>query len=591
MVLCALLPPAANAQVSCDASLVSGVSLNPASGSRVVAGQTVTINYVKAGITAGSCFVTNGDSWLAYPDGVTVIQTESNYVLPIAPFQFQCTGTAGGGGAPCLAFPNTYVVNTNDVARTLQLGSPTVVPRRYAANGNNPWIFLGTPNQLHFWAATEGDACHDAAFTSPCGLAYGDCLAFLTVVHPGLTVSIEGDTNCFTYGAPISFHGSVCNSGDVPLVNITLTDTPAVPVTFAATTSSGRPFNPATGLTNGECVSFIGSYSPPNTGGASLCGPFTNTVLASGQANTVFQQPVYYATNSATCLVCSNPGIAVTKACPPVPVQPGGTLSFTGTVTNTGDIPLTSVLVFDDQPSPGTLVFGPAALAPGEGAVFSGSYAVPTNSPGPYIDTLTATGVGLCGSAVFNTFTAACPAQSVSPYTPPPSAVSISPQTNGGNVNVTVSVDLPDACHSVSDWGQPIMVGTNVYVDAQFWVTNTICAQVVTTISTNYSLGTLAPGDYTFSFQVWGNRVKSQEFSVPEPSPPLPVTITNVTVFDSYLQFSFPTQSNYTYTVQFTDLVVPAEWQVLTNFLGDGTTATVSTVITNGQQSFRVWIQ
>ncbi len=194
------------------------------------------------------------------------------------------------------------MVNTNDIGKTLQLGSPTVIPRKYAQNGY-PSVYPGTPKQIHFFAASEGDSYNDSSFTLYAGLAYDEGKAFLTVVYPGLTVTEVCDTNFFLYGSPITFHGSICNTGDVPVINITLTDTPTATISFAATTSSGRPFTPATGLTNGECVDFIGSYSPPNTGGTSLWEPFTDTLVASGQAYTVFQQPVYYATNSATCFV------------------------------------------------------------------------------------------------------------------------------------------------------------------------------------------------------------------------------------------------------------------------------------------------
>ncbi len=286
-----------SAQIECTPSLACGISLNPASGSQVVAGQTITINYVSVHITTGSCYVTNGNTWMAYPDGTSVQQTELNYVLPSAPLGYQCIGTAGGGGAPCLAFTTSYLVNPADVGKTLQLGSPTVMPRTYAKNGNTPLTLPGIPKQIHFFAASEADGYNDEQFTSPSGLSYGEGQAFLTVVHGSLTITVMQDTNCYTYGSPISFHGSVCNTGSVTLANITVTDSPPAIITFAATTSSGRTFDHT--LTNNECVNYIGSYQPTNN----LCGPITNTVIASGVAATVYLQPVYYATNSATCTV------------------------------------------------------------------------------------------------------------------------------------------------------------------------------------------------------------------------------------------------------------------------------------------------
>src|ERR1051325_3361442 len=113
---------------------------------------------------------------------------------------------------------------------------------------------------------------------------------------------------------------------------------------FAATTSSGRPFDGT--LTNGECVNYSGSYTPSGTGAAS-CGPFTDTVVATGAAENTFLSPIVSATNSATCNICNNPCIGVTKNCSPATNSPGATVTFSGIVTNCGNVPLTNVTIFD----------------------------------------------------------------------------------------------------------------------------------------------------------------------------------------------------------------------------------------------------
>jgi uncharacterized repeat protein (TIGR01451 family) len=101
--------------------------------------------------------------------------------------------------------------------------------------------------------------------------------------------------------------------------------------------------------------------------------------------------------------------IVVTKQCPPHPVPPGGTLIFTGAVTNAGNVTLTDVLVVNDQPAPNTLVYGPATLAPGAGAEFSASYRVPPCSCGPFVDTLTGSGTSIYGGVVTSFATTTCP--------------------------------------------------------------------------------------------------------------------------------------------------------------------------------------
>ena len=112
-------------------------------------------------------------------------------------------------------------------------------------------------------------------------------------------------------------------------------------------------------------------------------------------------------------LACSNcTVIALTKSCPSNAVPPGGTLAFSGTVSNAGIITLTNVVVLNDQPAPGTVVFGPGTLTPGASANFAGSYRVAPCFCGPFSDTLVATGTSLEGIVYSNSVTASCPGAS-----------------------------------------------------------------------------------------------------------------------------------------------------------------------------------
>jgi hypothetical protein len=154
-----------------------------------------------------------------------------------------------------------------------------------------------------------------------------------------------------------------------------------------------------------------------------------------------------------------------------------------------------------------------------------------------------------------------CGAQPPSPYIPPPFTVTIGPQTNGGSVSVTVSVDLPDTCHYVGSWGQPVLDGNSVYVDAQFWLSYSYCFPVITTVSTNYSFGTLPAGNYTFSFRAWGTLIKTQAFSVPEPGPPR-LNILRLT--NSQVRISWPTNAT-NYSLQRAGVLPPQEWITVTN--------------------------
>jgi len=77
-------------------------------------------------------------------------------------------------------------------------------------------------------------------------------------------------------------------------------------------------------------------------------------------------------TTSTTCTVDSTPDISITETCPPGPVLVGDILTFTGVVSNTGDITLTNVLVFSSHTN--TPILGPIILTPGASAPFSGHY-------------------------------------------------------------------------------------------------------------------------------------------------------------------------------------------------------------------------
>src|SRR5262249_17363994 len=122
-----------------------------------------------------------------------------------------------------------------------------------------------------------------------------------------------------------------------------VTDDPAATITLASTTSSGRTYDGT--LTNGESITYTGSYQPAGSG-AALCGPFPDTITVVAADKTGFS-----ITNSANaqCLVCNNPCIEVTKVCGPAVIDLGVTNGYvvSGSVSNCGNVPLTNVVVFD----------------------------------------------------------------------------------------------------------------------------------------------------------------------------------------------------------------------------------------------------
>jgi len=191
----------------------------------------------------------------------------------------------------------------------------------------------------------------------------------------------------------ITFSGSVTNCGNDTLVNVTVTN-------FV----NGGEFQVTfiTNLLSGQSATFNGSWVP-----LIPCSPSTATFQAEGTDQYTASPRTMTATASTTCSDILTPGIVVTKACPIIPAAPGQLLTYSGSVSNAGNVTLTGIVVVDSQPAPNTPVFTLTSLAPGVITNFTGSYLAPAScSVG---DTLTATATSTCGVAVTNQANANCP--------------------------------------------------------------------------------------------------------------------------------------------------------------------------------------
>ena len=117
---------------------------------------------------------------------------------------------------------------------------------------------------------------------------------------------------------------------------------------------------------------------------------------------------------------------------------------------------------------------------------------------------------------------------------------------------------------------------------------------VVTTPPYTLTVSNLVGGVYTLSAIATDNMnatgTNSINISVTNaPAPPSPVQIVNPSFQSGAFDFSFLTQTGYTYTVQFTTELDPINWLDLTNFPGDGSLAQVSdTTATNLSRWYRV---
>ena len=201
---------------------------------------------------------------------------------------------------------------------------------------------------------------------------------------PVLNITQTCPANPPAPGATLTYTGTVSNGGNITLNNIVVLNN----------LSGGTPVFRAASLAPGATAVFTGSYVTPtncsvtsiSTASAlSSCGvPVTNTVVS-------------------TCPISTTPALRVTQVCQSVPTVPGATLTFTGLVVNTGNIPLNNVVVVNDQSG---VIFNAQTLAPGASGTFSGSFLTPTNCS--ITSTSLATGTSSCGIVASNSVTTTC---------------------------------------------------------------------------------------------------------------------------------------------------------------------------------------
>jgi uncharacterized repeat protein (TIGR01451 family) len=303
------------------------------------------------------------------------------------------SGTVSNAGNITLV--EVTVVNTQPSAGSPAFGPITLAPGEsvsYSASYIVPTDFCGTDTVT----ARGLDACSFApvvnSVTTTCPI----------MTTPRILVTKNCPSPPTPRGGVFTFTGTVSNPGDVTLTNVVVVNNYQVDCYLR---TNGPVIGPIT-LAPGAFVNFSGSYTAPLS-----CCQVVDTLTASGQDRCAGTRVA--ATATALCPLLSTPRITVTRVCPQTPVPVGGVFTYSGLVSNAGDVVLTNVTVVSSQPNANTSVLGPLELAPGETKVFSGSYTVTANSD-PATDTVTARGIDTCQGRTV-TATANC----VGPVTAP----------------------------------------------------------------------------------------------------------------------------------------------------------------------------
>ena len=383
------------------------------------------------------------------------------------------------------------------------------------------------------------------------GVTVNDSYTSTCVVQtqPSIVVTKVCPTGLLRPGDLLTYSGSVSNSGDITLVNVSLTDSQA---------PNNPPLPAPIDLAPGQSVSYSGSYViPPD-----FCG----TDLMQARAQDVCTYNQVTAGVTTTCPVTTSPQIKVVKNCPAAPTPRGGLFTYTGTVSNAGDESLMNVYVTDDEPTNHTPVVGPLTLPPGASVNFTNSYVAPTCCC-LIIDTLTAAGVGHCSASnVIATATAVCPLLT----TPSLAVVENCPATPipmGGTFNYS---------GYVTNTGDVLL--TNVLVLGPSGSNNLIVGPI------SLAPGQAAPysGIFTAGFNTSavtitasGQETCAGTMAITNASCAV-VPTPHIDPQNNLCPISFPTAKGETYVLQYNNCLTDTNWISLQSVAGTGSVVTLT---------------
>ena len=206
-------------------------------------------------------------------------------------------------------------------------------------------------------------------------------------------------------GIDVLFNGSVTNTGNVVLENVTVVD------------DNGTPGNTGDDVTVLGPISLAPGASAPYSGGFGVLGSSSSMDVVIASATDALTQSPVQADASANCAADVSPDLLVSKQCTDAPAF-GQAILFDGTVTNNGNVALLGVIIVDDNATPGDtsddVTFNIGDLAPGASANYNGSY-TPALA-GTYTNTVVASAT----DAVESTPVESAPAQATCDVPPPP---------------------------------------------------------------------------------------------------------------------------------------------------------------------------
>jgi len=206
----------------------------------------------------------------------------------------------------------------------------------------------------------------------------------------GLGLGFSCPTTPVSWGDVIEINGTLTNTGTTTLTNIIVVDDSAI--------AAGVVIATVPLLNRRQEITFTGSYVVAPSNRCSI----NHNLTASG-ASTHGDSVSSFA--FANCPVVPRTGLRLSLNCPSNQPALGEPFLFTGTITNTGNAPVTSMIL--DVYQSGSVVLHTSVLGllyPGQGEDFSQSYLISTNLyPSPEItNTFVLVGATDCGLTVSN---------------------------------------------------------------------------------------------------------------------------------------------------------------------------------------------
>jgi len=205
------------------------------------------------------------------------------------------------------------------------------------------------------------------------------------LLNPSILLEKEADNHLVHVGDTITYTFIVTNNGDVNLTNVSVVDNMLGSVTLNNTA-----------LEPDEWA--IGTLTYTVTAG-DLPGPIVNTAIATGFDPT--NDPVNNI-DSEYVVIEYGPDISLNKQANVNTANIGDIITYTYTVTNTGDVTLTGITVIDNVF--GSITLGTTTLASGASTTGTATHTVVEGDlPGPIVNNATATGTPPIGSDVTDT--------------------------------------------------------------------------------------------------------------------------------------------------------------------------------------------